>query len=49
MSSILSTEVPALYSTGEALTFRCTSNVNFLNVSENFNADVLANSELFTF
>ncbi len=49
MRSILSTEVPAFNSTRETFTFRCTSNVYFLNVCENFNANVLTCSELFTF
>ena len=48
MGSILSTEVPALYSTGKTFTFRCSSNVYQLNVSEKIYFQLATNSESFT-
>ena len=49
MSSVLGTEVPALNGTGETFTFRGTGYVNFLNFSENLNADALTYRVFFTF
>ena len=48
MSSVLGTEVPALNGTSETFTFRGTGYVNFFNVSKQFNANALTNSEFFT-
>ena len=49
MGSILGTEVPALNCASKTFTFRSTGNVNFFNVSKNFNANALTYSELFAF
>src|SRR5471030_460992 len=49
MGSILGTEVPALNCASKTFTFRSTGNIDFLNVCENFNANVLTCSKFFTF
>ncbi|CAO98209.1 Conserved hypothetical protein [Erwinia tasmaniensis Et1/99] len=49
VSRILSTEVPAFYSTGKTFTFRCSSHVNFFHVSENVNINALTYGELCAF
>lgn len=49
MGHVLSTEVPALYSAGETLTLGSTSNVYFLNISENANVQLSTNSNVSSF
>jgi len=49
MGSVLGTEIPALNCASKTFTFRSTGNINFLNVCENFNANVLTCSKFFTF